>query len=305
MIIGIIKKLKKVIDYILNKLKVIPELGKFRITSFVALSSSVGYILNRGAIEFEMILPILGTFLLAAGSSAINHFQDRKFDALMERTKSRPIPSNRIDPISALMIGVNFILLGSVILFMSSNSTALYLGWLAVIWYNGIYTPMKRKYAMAVVPGALIGAIPPIIGWVASGGQVFDMKILMVAFFFFIWQIPHFWLLVLIHGNDYEKAGFPTISKIYSSLQVSRITFVWIAALVASCFLIPLFNVATKPATFILLFLLGIWLLLSTKNILSSYLEKIIFRKAFIKINLYVLAVIIIISLDKLFINVF
>lgn len=305
MIIGIIKKLKKVIDYILNKLKVIPELGKFRITSFVALSSSVGYILNRGAIEFEMILPILGTFLLAAGSSAINHFQDRKFDALMERTKSRPIPSNRIDPISALMIGVNFILLGSVVLYMSSNSTALYLGWLAVIWYNGIYTPMKRKYAMAVVPGALIGAIPPIIGWVASGGQVFDMKILMVAFFFFIWQIPHFWLLVLIHGNDYEKAGFPTISKIYSSLQVSRITFVWIAALVASCFLIPLFNVATKPATFILLFLLGIWLLLSTKNILSSYLEKIIFRKAFIKINLYVLAVIIIISLDKLFINVF
>lgn len=305
MIIGIIKKLKKVIDYILNKLKVIPELGKFRITSFVALSSSVGYILNRGAIEFEMILPIFGTFLLAAGSSAINHFQDRKFDALMERTKSRPIPSNRIDPISALMIGVNFILLGSVILYMSSNSTALYLGWLAVIWYNGIYTPMKRKYAMAVVPGALIGAIPPIIGWVASGGQVFDMKILMVAFFFFIWQIPHFWLLVLIHGNDYEKAGFPTISKIYSSLQVSRITFVWIAALVASCFLIPLFNVATKPATFILLFLLGIWLLFSTKNILSSYLEKIIFRKAFIKINLYVLAVIIIISLDKLFINVF
>lgn len=305
MIIGIIKKLKKVIDYILNKLKVIPELGKFRITSFVALSSSVGYILNRGAIEFEMILPIFGTFLLAAGSSAINHFQDRKFDALMERTKSRPIPSNRIDPISALMIGVNFILLGSVVLYMSSNSTALYLGWLAVIWYNGIYTPMKRKYAMAVVPGALIGAIPPIIGWVASGGQVFDMKILMVAFFFFIWQIPHFWLLVLIHGNDYEKAGFPTISKIYSSLQVSRITFVWIAALVASCFLIPLFNVATKPATFILLFLLGIWLLFSTKNILSSYLEKIIFRKAFIKINLYVLAVIIIISLDKLFINVF
>ncbi|MBI5806783.1 MAG: protoheme IX farnesyltransferase [Ignavibacteriales bacterium] len=297
--------MKKVIDYILNKLKVIPELGKFRITSFVALSSSVGYILNRGAIEFEMILPIFGTFLLAAGSSAINHFQDRKFDALMERTKSRPIPSNRIDPISALMIGVNFILLGSVVLYMSSNSTALYLGWLAVIWYNGIYTPMKRKYAMAVVPGALIGAIPPIIGWVASGGQVFDMKILMVAFFFFIWQIPHFWLLVLIHGNDYEKAGFPTISKIYSSLQVSRITFVWIAALVASCFLIPLFNVATKPATFILLFLLGIWLLLSTKNILSSYLEKIIFRKAFIKINLYVLAVIIIISLDKLFINVF
>lgn len=297
--------MKKVINYILKKLEVIPELGKFRITSFVALSSSVGWILNKGIIEFSMILPLIGTFLLAAGSSTINHFQERKFDSLMERTKNRPIPSNRIDPISALMIGINFILFGSVILYLSSNATALYLGWLAVIWYNVIYTPMKRKFAMAVVPGALIGAIPPMIGWVASGGKLFDIKILMVSFFFFIWQIPHFWLLVLIHGNDYEKAGFPTISKIYNALQVSRITFVWIAALVASGFLIPLFHVSSKPISFILLFLLGAWLLISTKNILSEYLEKIIFRKAFIKINLFVLAVIIIISIDKLFINDF
>lgn len=297
--------MKKFLEYIIPKLTVIPELGKFRITSFVALSSSVGYILQRGTIDIGIILPIVGVFLLASGSSAINHFQERKYDAMMDRTKNRPIPSNRIDPLSALLIGINLLLFGSVILYLSSNVTALFLGWFSAIWYNLFYTPLKRKFALIVIPGALIGAIPPIIGWVASGGYIFDTKILMVAFFFFIWQIPHFWLLVVIHSNDYERAGFPTISKIYNSLQISRITFVWIAALVVSCFLIPLFNISNKPITFILLFALGIWLLLSTKNILTNYFEKIIFRKAFLRINLYVLVVILIISFDKLIFKAF
>ncbi|MDF1612398.1 protoheme IX farnesyltransferase [Stygiobacter electus] len=295
----------KVIKYIAEKLSVIPELGKFRITFFVSISTSIGYILHRGKIDLQIILPILGVFLLASGSSAINHFQERKYDALMERTKNRPIPSNRIDPVSAFLIGINLLLIGSVVLYLSSNSTALFLGLFSAVWYNLFYTPLKRKFAFVVIPGALIGAIPPIIGWVASGGYLFDLKILMVAFFFFIWQIPHFWLLVVIHSNDYERAGFPTISKIYNSLQIARITFVWIAALVVSCFLIPIYNVFNKPISLVLLFALGIWLLFSTKNMLTQYFDKIIFRKAFLRINFYVLFVILIISIDKLIFKVF
>ncbi|MEW6004532.1 MAG: protoheme IX farnesyltransferase [Stygiobacter sp.] len=295
----------KVIKYIAEKLSVIPELGKFRITFFVSISTSIGYILHRGKIDLQIILPILGVFLLASGSSAINHFQERKYDALMERTKNRPIPSNRIDPVSAFLIGINLLLIGSVVLYLSSNSTALFLGLFSAVWYNLFYTPLKRKFAFVVIPGALIGAIPPIIGWVASGGYLFDLKILMVAFFFFIWQIPHFWLLVIIHSNDYERAGFPTISKIYNSLQIARITFVWIAALVVSCFLIPIYNVFNKPISLVLLFALGIWLLFSTKNMLTQYFDKIIFRKAFLRINFYVLFVILIISIDKLIFKVF
>lgn len=295
----------KVIKYIAEKLSVIPELGKFRITFFVSISTSIGYILHRGKIDLQIILPILGVFLLASGSSAINHFQERKYDALMERTKNRPIPSNRIDPVSAFLIGINLLLIGSVVLYLSSNSTALFLGLFSAVWYNLFYTPLKRKFAFVVIPGALIGAIPPIIGWVASGGYLFDLKILMVAFFFFIWQIPHFWLLVVIHSNDYERAGFPTISKIYNSLQIGRITFVWIAALVVSCFLIPIYNVFNKPISLVLLFALGIWLLFSTKNMLTQYFDKIIFRKAFLRINFYVLFVILIISIDKLIFKAF
>ena len=174
------------------------------------------------------------------------------------------------------------------------------LGWIAVLWYNAFYTPLKKKYAMAVVPGALIGAIPPMIGWVASGGSLLDFRIILIAFCFFIWQIPHFWLLVLIYNKDYEKAGFPTLTKIYTSLQISRITFVWIAALAVSCVAIPIMNNSTNPYTVALLMLLGVWLVWSSKDILSTYFEKIIFRKAFIRINIYVLIVLILISLDKL-----
>ncbi len=293
----------KAIKYIAEKLSVIPELGKFRITFFVSLTTSVGYILHRSKIDFQIILPILGVFLLASGSSALNHFQERKYDALMDRTKNRPLPSNRIDPVSAFLIGMNLLLVGSLILYLSSNSTALYLGLFSTAWYNLFYTPLKRKFAFAVIPGALIGAIPPLIGWVASGGYLFDIKIIMVAFFFFIWQIPHFWLLVVIYSNDYERAGFPTISKIYNSLQLGRITYVWIAALVVSCFLIPLYNVFNKPLSLLLLFALGAWLLFSSKNMLTNYLDKIIFRKAFLRINFYVLLVMLIISIDKLIFN--
>lgn len=295
----------KVIKYMVKKLSVIPELGKFRITFFVSISTSAGYILHRGKIDFQIILPIIGVFLLASGASAINHFQERKYDAIMDRTKNRPIPSQRIDPVSAFLIGINLILIGSVVLYLSSNSTALYLGLFTAVWYNLFYTPLKRKFAFIIVPGALIGAIPPMIGWVASGGYLFDLKILIVAFFFFVWQIPHFWLLVVIYSNDYEKAGFPTISKIYDSLQMGRITFVWIAALVVSCFLIPLYNVFNKPVSFFLLLALGAWLLFSSKNMLTNYIDKIIFRKAFLRINFYVLLVILIISIDKLIFKAF
>lgn len=276
------------------------ELGKVRITVFVALSTSFGYLLQSGKIELGMLVTTIGVFLLASGSSCLNHIQEKKTDALMERTKGRPLPSGRVDLITAILVSLNLLIGGALILYYGSNLTAMNLGWLAVLWYNGVYTPLKKKYAMAVVPGALIGAIPPMIGWVAAGGELFNFEILLVAFFFFVWQIPHFWLLVLIHNKDYEKAGFPTLTRIYSSMQISRITFVWIAALAVTCVIIPVMNHSTSIITVALLFLLGIWLILGTRNILSSYFERMNFRKAFVKINIYVLIVVFLVSLDKL-----
>ncbi len=278
------------------------ELGKVRITFFVSLTTALGYILFSGKIDLGIILPTLGVFLLASGSSCINHLQEQKFDASMERTKNRPLPSGRIDSLSTLLLGINVVLAGSTILYFSSNLESLILGWIAVFWYNAFYTPLKRKFALAVVPGALIGSIPPIIGWTSSGGDPFDTKILVVALFFFIWQVPHFWLLLLLHSKDYEQAGFPTLNRIFSALQVSRITFVWIVALAFSCILIPLTNISSQPFTPVLLFLLAIWLIFESKGILTTYIEKVMLQKTFLRINMFVLLVVLVISIDKLFI---
>lgn len=279
---------------------IILELGKVRITFFVAISTSVGYLFHSGYFDVTMILTVIGVFLLACGSSAINHYQERVSDALMDRTKNRPLPSGRISEGYAMTVSISLVVVGLGIIYFSSNFTALILGVIALIWYNVIYTPLKKKYALAVVPGSVIGALPPMIGWVASGGYVFDMEIIALAFFFFIWQIPHFWLLLLIHGKDYEKAGFPTLTKIFSDSQLGRITFVWIAALSTSCLLIPFFNLSSSLYTVVVMLFLGAWLLLKTRGILSDYLERIIFRNAFMAINLYVLAIVLVISLDKL-----
>ena len=279
---------------------IILELGKVKITFVVAISTSVGYLLNAGKFEWTMFFVVIGVFLLACGSSALNHYQEKDLDAKMERTKGRPIPSGRVTSFYAIVVSSLLVVVGLTIIYFSSNLTALILGIIALLWYNLIYTPLKKWYAFAVVPGSVIGAIPPMIGWAASGGNVFDIKILSLAMFFFIWQIPHFWLLLLLHGKDYERAGFPTLTKIFNDLQLGRITFIWIASLVTSCMLIPIFNSAISFYSLLVLFILGVLLMWETKGILSNYIERIIFRKAFLRINFYVLAVVVIISIDKL-----
>ncbi len=285
--------------YIKDRLEVYMDLCKVRITFFVALTTSVGYLLLNGY-NNGLLLPTLGVFLLACGSSALNHYQEKTTDALMERTKNRPIPSGRVKEESVVLVSLLLIILGSLTIFYSANLTALIIGWITLAWYNIIYTPMKRTNALAVIPGSLIGALPPVIGWVAAGGNWNDIQILAVALFFFIWQIPHFWLLLLIYGKDYERAGFPTLTQKFANKQLSRITFTWIAALAISCLLIPFYGISNSIISVSLLLLSSILMLLKTKNILADYIEKVVFRRAFLNINLYVLIVIMIISIDKL-----
>lgn len=284
----------------LNKIEPFLELAKVRITFFVAISTAVGFIQFSGELSTRLIFPSLGVFVLACGSSAINHYQEKKTDALMDRTKNRPLASGKISDLTGLIFSLVLIIIGSAAIYFSSGFTALLLGWITLLWYNFFYTPMKKIFALAVVPGSLVGAIPPVIGWVAAGGYLWQPQAMALATFFFIWQIPHFWLLLLIYGQDYEKAGFPTLTKIFSGAQLSRITFVWIVALAISSLLIPLFSFSATLLAAVLLILAGIWLIWKSIDVVKDYLNKIVFRKTFYLINVYVLIVVIIISLDKL-----
>lgn len=291
----------------IEKIKILAELTKLKITVFVTITTMFGYVAFANAIDVKLLFVALGLLLLACGSAALNHYQERHTDALMDRTKNRPIPSGKLSSKSALVITLVLVLLGSSIIYFSSNIIAALLGLLNLFWYNGIYTPLKKKTPLAIVPGSLVGAIPPMVGWAAAGGALLDPQIIMIAFFFFIWQIPHFWLLLLILDNDYQKAGFPTLTEVFSKPQLTRITFIWIAATAVSGLLLPFFQIANNTFVSFSLLIAAIWLTLDSVKLLKQNRDfnsvGISIKFAFRDINYFALFVVLIISVDKLFVS--
>ncbi|HZH71702.1 MAG TPA: protoheme IX farnesyltransferase [Mariniphaga sp.] len=221
--------------------KVLTELGKVRISLPVALSALAGYVLYSGKIDAQGLILALGVFFMSCGSGALNHWQERKTDAKMPRTQTRPIPSGRITSMQGFMIVAGYLVTGSFILIISNPPIALYLSWATLFFYNLVYTPLKKVSAFAVIPGSMVGALPPIIGWSAAGGYLFSESILIVGTFFFIGQIPHFWLLLFLFGDQYKLAGLPSLTDIFSDLQIKRVTFAWILATIASALLVIVF----------------------------------------------------------------
>ena len=283
-----------------NQVKILLELSKFRITSFVSLTTGFGFIAAAGVLSFSLIPVLIGVLLIACGSASLNHFQERKTDALMERTKFRPIPSGRISTINTLIFSSILIISGSIVLYLSGGIIASLIALSNLIWYNVVYTMLKRKSAFAIIPGSLVGAIPPAVGWVSGGGLLTDPQLFIICFFFFIWQIPHFWLLLLVFDEDYQKAGFPTLTQIFDKNQLIRITFMWIIATGVTAILIPLFGLVKQDLINIALFVSGVWLTWNAFKLLSKTDNNLIFTFAFRSINLFVLTVVTLVSLDKL-----
>ncbi len=281
-----------------RNLKLLLELSKVKITFAVSLTTIAGYVLAKGKLDQGLLLPVLGIFLLACGSSALNHFQDANRDALMVRTRNRPIPSGRVSRNGALMVALLLVVVGSILLYMGSNFIGLQLGLLALIWYNGIYTPMKRKTAFAVVPGSVIGAIPPVVGWVAGGGELFTLQTLLMAFFFFIWQVPHFWLLMLKYGDEYTEAGYPSITQLYDERQIRYLTFLWTAATAVAALMLPLFGLTVSVWISLTILLAVVWLLFTFSSLLRSTVSAFNPFYYFMRINYFVLVMIISLAVD-------
>ena len=254
-------------------LKIIVELGKVRIALPVALSALAGFVLYKGEINSQALLMTLGVFLMACASGTLNHWQERKTDAKMPRTQSRPLPSGRITSLQGFMVALGYAAAGSFILLFSNPLTALVLSWATLASYNLIYTPLKKVTAFAVIPGSLVGALPPLIGWTAAGGQIFSETILIVATFFFIGQIPHFWLLLMLFGDQYKLAGLPSLTDIFSEVQLKRVTYAWVLTTIASAFLVLFFVFTSR----ILLFILLAYVLF----LMISFSRSVIFRENF------------------------
>jgi len=268
-------------------LKNILALIKSRVSLSVTFTAITGYIVFTRSFDLHILPLALGIFILAGGSSALNQFQESEYDAKMERTKNRPIPSGKMSPLSALITSLLFLFAGLSILYVYFPIVTALLGLINVLWYNLIYTNLKKITAFAVVPGSLVGAIPVLIGWTAAGGYVFDVTIVFIAFFMFIWQIPHFWLLMIKYGSQYEQAGFPTINQVISPESLTKIILTWIIATSVSCIMVPLFLKDISFSFFLTVFILNILFVGTFVKLSFGKTAQYNTMKSFISINIY------------------
>lgn len=191
-------------------------LTRFFLSVSVGFTGMVCYIKMSHEIDISAFFIFLGIFLLAAGASSLNQIQERSFDAKMNRTLKRPIPAGKITVYVAFTISILLIIPGLIILFLFGNTISMFVGLFSIIWYNLIYTYLKRTTAYALFLGIFTGIGPIFIGWIAGGGNWFDVQCLVIAAFMSVWQITHFLLLTLRYEDDYRAAGFPLLTDLFN-----------------------------------------------------------------------------------------
>lgn len=190
------------------------ELVKARLTLLVLLTTAVGYYLGAvGPISAAGLFhAVFGTALAAAGAAALNQWWERSLDALMHRTRSRPIPAGRMSPRDALILGCALSATGVVYLTIFCNWISAFLAGVTIAIYVLAYTPLKRVSTFNTLIGAIPGALPPVVGWVAATNHL-ELGAWSLFAILFFWQMPHFFAIAWMYREDYARAGFEMISK--------------------------------------------------------------------------------------------
>jgi protoheme IX farnesyltransferase len=183
------------------------EITKMRLALSVVFSSVAGYFLGAETIDWSIVLLLsLGGYFMVGASNAYNQIIEKDLDVLMNRTKNRPIPAGRMSVTTAFIIATVFTVLGLVILYNINQQTALF-GAISIFLYTCVYTPLKTKTPLAVFVGAIPGAIPFMLGWVAATNDFGIEPGTLFALQFF-WQFPHFWAIGWFLYEDYKRGGF-------------------------------------------------------------------------------------------------
>lgn len=189
------------------------QLVKARLTLLVLVTTAVGFYLGwRGPMNFVALLhAVAGTALAAGGAAALNQWWEHQFDAIMYRTRTRPIPAGRMSPREGLLIGALLGIGGVVYLAIAVNGLSALLAALTIALYIFAYTPLKKISTANTLVGAIPGAIPPLVGWVAARGTL-DPEAWSLFAILFVWQMPHFFALSWMYRADYSRAGFRMMS---------------------------------------------------------------------------------------------
>ena len=183
-------------------------LVKARLSLLVLITTLVGFLLGwRGPLDWaRLVATLIGTALCAGGAAALNQWWERDLDARMKRTRARPLPAQRMQPLDALLFGLFFSVTGVAILGFFANPRAAFLAFATIVIYILVYTPMKRWSSLNTLVGAVPGALPPLIGWVAARGHYELEGCLLFAVLWF-WQMPHFLAIAWMYREDYANAG--------------------------------------------------------------------------------------------------
>jgi protoheme IX farnesyltransferase len=274
---------------------------KFILSFAVGIPGVMVYLLATNELNTNLYLSFFAIFLLALGVCALNQFQERHLDALMPRTQNRPLVTGRISEKEALGILISLIGLSFILIYHILGYQGILIFAFVVLLYNGIYTPMKKISPYAVFPGAILGVIPPIVCWMAAGGNILEPAFLALAWFYFIWQIPHFWLLVLMYHEDYKRANFPTMIEVLGGESLARITYIWILFTIISALMVVPFFMPKNTVFLGFILVHSIFLLYKSSILLriDTWKNKKVCKKIFMQLNLYTLAVIAFLVLDK------
>lgn len=192
----------------IENIKLFFEITKFRLSLLVALSSVFGFFISSSKVDInEVFILLVGGYLISSSSVINNQILEKDLDKMMNRTNKRPIPTGRISVYKSVIISIFSIIIGLFLISFYLNIYAALLSFISLILYSFVYTPMKKFGPIAVFIGAIPGALPPLIGWVASTGQI-TLEAIIIFSIQFIWQFPHFWAIAWMYDDDYKKVGF-------------------------------------------------------------------------------------------------
>jgi len=220
------------------------RLAKLPLSSFIALTTLFGAILAAGLPTWEMLPLVAGVFFVTTGGATLNSWQERGLDRTMRRTSGRPLPSGKLSPAYALGMAITLIAGGLSLLAWLPSPPVVFLTLAAVVTYNGLYTPLKQRTSLAIIPGMISGALPPYIGWIGGGGEAGDFPGLLLLALLVLWQVPHFHLILLGNQADYRQSSLPHLLGLISEAGVRRLFIPWVGAL--ACTMV-MFAILPRP----------------------------------------------------------
>ena len=273
-----------------SPVKSLAEVLKPVLCLHIGLSALFGFVLAAQELTLAGVGLGLSILVLSLGCAALNNVQDREFDLWFARTQSRALPSGRLRPKPVAVLGVVLILsgIGGLTVLPRTSLLVPALGILAVVCYNGLYTPLKKTTLWAIVPGTISGMLPPMIGWAAGGGFLLDHEILLIAAVMGLWQIPHFFLILLKSGQPGPgNSQYPSFARLFPGISLKLQVMIWCGLYSLALFLYLIRVPAPVPVHFSLITAANALLVIFWTGFRLFYSDP---ARAFAGINISILA---------------